>query len=446
MKKSLLIIPASFKSHVLPAISIAELLPDYEIFISVMTDPLANLVEKNGHKAIVNSVYRFGAEMENRFIVEHRKQRLTFLNFLVSSLKNETFNFRKNELASVINEIKPSAVIIDIFYGTDYLPLKALDSNIKVIFFNPMPSTYQLDGFPIVSESNWIRDKILDKTTRGFNQEKNIKVLMHKWLLKRELSFALKSASINTNDISQNNVVAKMVFKNVPELVLIPLDFEVSRLVKQPQQYYMGLCQKITRVDTDLDDNFKEKWQIIINMKENGNSIIYCSFGTYYSGSDKHLLDFFERIVGSILSIPNTILVCSVNRFIIEYLEAKELLNNRIYAFSNVPQNRVLEKVDVFITHGGMGSIKESIYHQVPMLVYPINLTLDQPGNALKVELHGLGLRGLFGIDRTETIKNKVSNLLKNINFKENVRKFKDASEKEYSSESLKKTLNYLLK
>lgn len=55
-----------------------------------------------------------------------------------------------------------------------------------------------------------------------------------------------------------------------------------------------------------------------------------------------------------------------------------------------VPQLDILTHADVFITHGGLGSIKEAIVTGVPMVVLPF--VADQPYNAQRVRYHGLGV------------------------------------------------------
>jgi MGT family glycosyltransferase len=55
------------------------------------------------------------------------------------------------------------------------------------------------------------------------------------------------------------------------------------------------------------------------------------------------------------------------------------------------PQLAVLRKARAMITHGGLGSIKECVLLGVPMLVVPLDI--DQPGNAARVEYHGVGIR-----------------------------------------------------
>lgn len=56
-----------------------------------------------------------------------------------------------------------------------------------------------------------------------------------------------------------------------------------------------------------------------------------------------------------------------------------------------LPQLDILRRADLFITHGGMNSVNESIHAKVPMLVIPQGN--DQPTVAARVEELGLGLR-----------------------------------------------------
>lgn len=55
-----------------------------------------------------------------------------------------------------------------------------------------------------------------------------------------------------------------------------------------------------------------------------------------------------------------------------------------------VPQLDVLPLCSAFITHGGMGSVMESIAHGVPMVVVPV--MGDQPKNARNVQRLGMGI------------------------------------------------------
>jgi zeaxanthin glucosyltransferase len=58
------------------------------------------------------------------------------------------------------------------------------------------------------------------------------------------------------------------------------------------------------------------------------------------------------------------------------------------------PQEHLLPRSSLAITHAGLGTIKESIASGVPMLAFP--LLYDQPGNGARIAYHGLGEVGDF--------------------------------------------------
>ena len=67
---------------------------------------------------------------------------------------------------------------------------------------------------------------------------------------------------------------------------------------------------------------------------------------------------------------------------------------------AEVPQLEVLEHASAFVTHGGMGSVMESLYFGVPMLVLP--QMLEQAVTATRVEELGVGaMRNVRSLDAT---------------------------------------------
>ncbi|MBL1116972.1 glycosyltransferase family 1 protein [Streptomyces sp. 110] len=62
-----------------------------------------------------------------------------------------------------------------------------------------------------------------------------------------------------------------------------------------------------------------------------------------------------------------------------------------VHITERLPQPLLLESVDLFLTHGGFNSIRESLRTATPMAVLP--QFGDQPGNAQRVEELGLGRR-----------------------------------------------------
>ena len=79
------------------------------------------------------------------------------------------------------------------------------------------------------------------------------------------------------------------------------------------------------------------------------------------------------------------------------------------------------------------------------MLVLPLDLVYDQNGNGLKVEDHGLGLRGVFNQDKAEAIITKITNLLKDKGFKQNLAKFNEEVQSKYPGNFIRHTITKLI-
>lgn len=442
MKPNLLIIPAAIRSHVLPSLYLADLLADsYNIYYAITNNVLDEIVKTNGYNTVLNSEFRVGYGMEAN-LLNFRKQKPTFRKLFNAYITNEVYKHRKAELDKIVDELKPVAIIIDLFACTDFWVLYPRRTEFKLLSFNPMPSTYRVKGFPIVSDGHWLKSH--DSTpppvsaSGWWDKIKNPKQALMKWVISKQRT-DLESIAPDHKIATDGTVT--MVIDNVPELLLAPLEFEFAPEVRKSNQHYLGLCQRENRTDTELDVAFTEKWNVITDQKQQGKKIVYCSFGTYYEGPDRKLLDFVALLLDTIQTIPNVFLVLSVNRFVIEFINAQFKKLDNVLLFTRVPQMQVLSVADLFITHGGFGSIKEAIYYEVPMLVYPLDLKYDQNGNGLKVEYHGLGLRGTFGFERPNDMKNKLLRLLNEPIFKEKMSEFK-SKVRELNSDVIQKLMD----
>ncbi|GAB3640258.1 glycosyltransferase [Spirosoma arcticum] len=446
MKKKALIIPAQIRSHVLPSFFLANiLLKDYEVVYAVTDTILAESVHKNGFRVHLISRYKVGCSHEARFL-EGSGRKASFFALIKSYLQNTIYWNRKKEIEGLLKKVDPDVVIIDIYNSTDYIFLHSHYKKLKILFFNPMPSTCRTEGYPNISENNWLTSNEVNvkKDIEVFNFFKSSKESFLQWLSEKQFQYLLKVSKIPSNHGIVKNKFVKL-FNNVPELLLLPLEFEFSPTVRKEYQYYLGLCQRENRIDTELDITFENNWQQILDEKQQGKRVIYCSFGTFFEVASPHLVDFLNKLLESLQAIPNTFLICSVNKYVIKTI----LFNNRAFDnvmfFSRVPQLKVLEIADLFITHGGLGGIKESIHYKVPMLVYPLDPYYDQSGNALKVEHHGIGLRGNFIYEQVPYMSAKIRKLLIDKSYKNKISDFKKRVEKIYTPEYHKEVLNHIL-
>lgn len=88
----------------------------------------------------------------------------------------------------------------------------------------------------------------------------------------------------------------------------------------------------------------------------------------------------------------------------------KESVPSNFHICSWVPQVQVLELADVFVTHGGMNSVSESLAAGVPMVVIPYGS--DQPVNGRRVEKLGVGRVLEMKNVRRKTLKSAVLSTL----------------------------------
>ena len=142
--------------------------------------------------------------------------------------------------------------------------------------------------------------------------------------------------------------------------------------------------------------------------------VIYASLGTVANAN----LDFYKNCFEALGSRDDIMVVMSIgNRINIEDLGT---IPKNFKVFNYVPQLKLLKKVDLFITHGGMNSSSEGLYNGVPLIVVP--QFGDQPLVARRVAELGAGIP-LIGSATPKDIENAVNQILSNKSFKENAEK-----------------------
>jgi zeaxanthin glucosyltransferase len=106
-----------------------------------------------------------------------------------------------------------------------------------------------------------------------------------------------------------------------------------------------------------------------------------------------------------------------------------EALPENVFVLAAVPQLAVLRKAKLFVSHGGMNSIRESIHFNIPMLLFPLNRKYDQFSNVAKVVFHNLGER-IFTKNDATTIREKITKVLNDPSYRINLQQMKSKMEK----------------
>ncbi len=220
--------------------------------------------------------------------------------------------------------------------------------------------------------------------------------------LAKEASFDLRS------EVDASQWLVPFTYRHFPYLSLHALEFEFPH---EPARnvHYVGPMILRRREESSPSNALEE-----LLSKPTQRRRIYVGFGSVFTGDPAFLL----RLFGVVERRPDWELIVSLSGRVDR--AALGTLPERIHVFDWVPQLRVLECVDVAITHGGINTIDECVLHSVPMLIY-CGFETDMAGNTARVVHHGIGLAGDRKQDDVETICGRLDRLLKEPSFAENI-------------------------
>ncbi len=176
--------------------------------------------------------------------------------------------------------------------------------------------------------------------------------------------------------------------------------------------------------DSDaLDQSFKFVGPIITDRAElpdfpfeslKGHNVIFISMGTVFNNT----LDFYKKCFVAFKD-ENVKVVLSVGS-IIPITAIGEIPKNFIVR-KYVPQLELLKYVNIFITHGGMNSVSEGLYNNIPLIVIP--QFADQPAVAARVKELGAGVILNKENINPEILRQAVQEIFRYPSFAENSKK-----------------------
>jgi len=97
--------------------------------------------------------------------------------------------------------------------------------------------------------------------------------------------------------------------------------------------------------------------------------------------------------------------------------------NERIIIKTHINQMEVLKHCDVFITHGGMNSVNESLYWEVPMCLYPFQMEQVENVNRVVEIKCGVRIKKL----NSKEIRKAVLKVISNKFYKDNCKKISES-------------------
>lgn len=163
-----------------------------------------------------------------------------------------------------------------------------------------------------------------------------------------------------------------------PRIVICPEEF----IIEPVREYF----RDVSYVEPSV---MKMKVEGDERQQKGKDLLVFASFGTQLN-TPYELLRRIRILAAVAARMPSRKFVVAVGPY--ASIVAKEIgvsLDNMSIE-EEVDQNAILRNSDVFITHCGLGSIKEAILAKVPMVCWPFSG--DQYFNARCVEERGLGL------------------------------------------------------
>lgn len=228
-----------------------------------------------------------------------------------------------------------------------------------------------------------------------------------------------KELGVSFKEVIKNLRPDHYGLKHVYEIILSPKEFDFPRATDE-KQLYVGPIADINRIEPGLDEDSERKILHAIR-KKGTKKLLLCTLGSYDSTHKQKRIDFLIKLTEAFASHTDyCVLVSTVKDVDIQQLSLGELPSN-IHFFPWLPQLRLLRYADLMITHGGMQTITECILLEVPVLVYPLNLDLDQPGNAARVVYHKIGLQGNMNTVKPQKILKQAKTIVEDPTFKNNI-------------------------
>lgn len=245
-----------------------------------------------------------------------------------------------------------------------------------------------------------LADKYYKPAVRIFTAPVANKLLMEKYISKGPLSvFKYKwIARAFTQDVAKgiplktDNWLDEIIY-NPPRLNFVYTLREYQPYEAEfPEEHYKFLGPSV----------YKRKEEPLVYVKGK-NPVVYISLGTVIKGK----LSFFQNCVEAFCDETVDVIISVGKKF--DKKKLKRVPSN-VFIYDTVPQLEVLKIADVFITHGGMNSISESLVYGTPMVVIPF--VSDQIVNARCVERLGVGKYLPYSDVNKSSIKQTVLSVL----------------------------------
>lgn len=418
----------------------------------LMAFKTAKLLRDAGHRVIFGSVpemqeiiQRHGFEFQ--FVLPWVIQPLG--HKLLLKKKGVPFPDKKERLEEVrkslelfnhqVSVIEPDIVLLD----RHLLVNKSLfykNLEIQVAFVSPMPDPEEAPNVPpfssgFIPRDNWLSEKYVSCLWLFNHVKRRLRFFWHQLAYPSitDLSVYRKLAKefgIDPQAIKIPNDASGLHLQTTPRIVLSATNLDFPRpqveglypigpLIDFPEDQSMG-----------TDDRYEAMKSIVT---KSNSAVIYCSLGMLVDFCTDQKIRLYRKIKKVALLSPDDFLVICTG----DDLDNSNLLPlpPNLFVFKSLPQKDLLKYCTLMINHGGLNSITECIFNEVPVIAYPPSHKADHSSNSARLVYHGLGLRGKVGLDSPKTILKKINQIKINYEFyRSNIRRMKQKFEAKNNS------------
>jgi zeaxanthin glucosyltransferase len=370
----------------------------------------------------------FGIGLEKWYNIV-TKQTPIYWQTLRDRWKDRLYLLREKELTNLIDTLQPERVLLDAQQSTDFVVLYNLvqQRSIRLALLHTMLPTALRNELPPMNSKIMIGDADgISEAQRDVENEKKrsarkqwlqyFGMTDHKILLRR-----IEKNKIPSSYLAEEQSLFPLTLTNLPEFVMSPKELDFTGIEYPSSFHFLG--SQVDHLRAEPVDPEYNKYEVAIRHRvvTAHAKLIYCSLGTVPPEEKAVILLFINKLIS--VTSAGFILILSHP---LSEAERIQLANghDHVYFFNHVPQLQVLAHAHLFINHGGLNSIKESIATSVPMLIYPIDSNYDQNGNSSRVIYHGLGLRGDIRTDSENMIQEKINEVINSSSYLAQLRKF----------------------
>ncbi|HEX3043210.1 MAG TPA: macrolide family glycosyltransferase [Bacillota bacterium] len=312
---------------------------DYHILLDKNSSSWDKFMEENAEKRI--------DDMKELYDIWLKKLSLT-----MAIIQNPEFDIQQE-----IGAIEPDYIIHDsaALWGKIIARNFNVPAVSSITTFAYCDELFEIAPALIIKDGLWLSDKFLNNipATRRMIE-----------LLSRKIGKTLSIEDSNYLYFSKEGL----------NLVYTSLEFQIFGEVFDSQFKFVG--SSVTQRNDEVDFPMELLGE---------NKIIYISLGSICSSFD-HFINFYRKCFEALGKTDSQVVLVTGR---IERAALGEIPENFLVK-SFVPQIEILQRADLFITHGGMNSVNESLYFHVPMIIIP--QFSDQHLNAKRVVELGAGI------------------------------------------------------